>query len=194
MSQTADVVIELGGEDAKIIYLDERPEQRMNATCAGGTGGFIDTIAYMLDMRSSQMSQLAFGASRSYPIASRCAVFAQTDVRPLLNAGASKADIAASVFDAVVRRRCRGWPAGAPSAVTSSSWAVRSSTCRTSSTRFAGRSGFRRMRASSRDAHLFTVTGAALLSDDARSLGCAPVVMNTSELERRIADMGELKE
>lgn len=99
----ADVVIELGGEDAKIIYLDERPEQRMNATCAGGTGGFIDTIAYMLDMRSSQMSQLAFGASRSYPIASRCAVFAQTDVRPLLNAGASKADIAASVFDAVVR-------------------------------------------------------------------------------------------
>ena len=190
----ADVVIELGGEDAKIIYLDERPEQRMNATCAGGTGGFIDTIAYMLDMRSSQMSQLAFGASRSYPIASRCAVFAQTDVRPLLNAGASKADIAASVFDAVVRQTLSGLACGRP---------IRGNVV------FLGGPlehmpylvhAFRRTLGLSahegvkpRNAHLFTVTGAALLSDDARSLGCAPVVMNTSELERRIADMGELK-
>ena len=190
----ADVVIELGGEDAKIIYLDERPEQRMNATCAGGTGGFIDTIAYMLDMRSSQMSQLAFGASRSYPIASRCAVFAQTDVRPLLNAGASKADIAASVFDAVVRQTLSGLACGRP---------IRGNVV------FLGGPlehmpylvhAFRRTLGLSahegvkpKNAHLFTVTGAALLSDDARSLGCAPVVMNTSELERRIADMGELK-
>ena len=190
----ADVVIELGGEDAKIIYLDERPEQRMNATCAGGTGGFIDTIAYMLDMRSSQMSQLAFGASRSYPIASRCAVFAQTDVRPLLNAGASKADIAASVFDAVVRQTLSGLACGRP---------IRGNVV------FLGGPlehmpylvhAFRRTLGLSahegvkpKNAHLFTVTGAALLSDDARSLGCDPVVMNTSELERRIADMGELK-
>ena len=190
----ADVVIELGGEDAKIIYLDERPEQRMNATCAGGTGGFIDTIAYMLDMRSSQMSQLAFGASRSYPIASRCAVFAQTDVRPLLNAGASKADIAASVFDAVVRQTLSGLACGRP---------IRGNVV------FLGGPlehmpylvhAFRRTLGLSahegvkpKNAHLFTVTGAALLSDDTRSLGCAPVVMNTSELERRIADMGELK-
>ena len=190
----ADVVIELGGEDAKIIYLDERPEQRMNATCAGGTGGFIDTIAYMLDMRSSQMSQLAFGASRSYPIASRCAVFAQTDVRPLLNAGASKADIAASVFDAVVRQTLSGLACGRP---------IRGNVV------FLGGPlehmpylvhAFRRTLGLSahegvkpKNAHLFTVTGAALLSDDTRSPGCAPVVMNTSELERRIADMGELK-
>lgn len=190
----ADVVIELGGEDAKIIYLDERPEQRMNATCAGGTGGFIDTIAYMLDMRSSQMSQLAFGASRSYPIASRCAVFAQTDVRPLLNAGASKADIAASVFDAVVRQTLSGLACGRP---------IRGNVV------FLGGPlehmpylvhAFRRMLGlSARDgvkpknAHLFTVTGAALLSDDARRLGCDPVVMNTAELERRVASMGELE-
>lgn len=190
----ADVVIELGGEDAKIIYLDERPEQRMNATCAGGTGGFIDTIAYMLDMRSSQMSQLAFGASRSYPIASRCAVFAQTDVRPLLNAGASKADIAASVFDAVVRQTLSGLACGRP---------IRGSVV------FLGGPlehmpylvhVFRRtLGLSARDgvkpknAHLFTVTGAALLSDDTRRLGCDPVVMNTAELERRVASMGELE-
>lgn len=190
----ADVVIELGGEDAKIIYLDERPEQRMNATCAGGTGGFIDTIAYMLDMRSSQMSQLAFGASRSYPIASRCAVFAQTDVRPLLNAGASKADIAASVFDAVVRQTLSGLACGRP---------IRGNVV------FLGGPlehmpylvhAFRRtLGLSARDgvkpknAHLFTVTGAALLSDDARRLGCDPVVMNTAELERHVASMGELE-
>lgn len=190
----ADVVIELGGEDAKIIYLDERPEQRMNATCAGGTGGFIDTIAYMLDMRSSQMSQLAFGASRSYPIASRCAVFAQTDVRPLLNAGASKADIAASVFDAVVRQTLSGLACGRP---------IRGNVV------FLGGPlehmpylvhAFRRtLGLSARDgvkpknAHLFTVTGAALLSDDARRLGCDPVVMNTAEFERRVTSMGELE-
>lgn len=190
----ADVVIELGGEDAKIIYLDERPEQRMNATCAGGTGGFIDTIAYMLDMRSSQMSQLAFGASRSYPIASRCAVFAQTDVRPLLNAGASKADIAASVFDAVVRQTLSGLACGRP---------IRGNVV------FLGGPlehmpylvhAFRRTLGLSacdgvkpKNAHLFTVTGAALLSDDTRRLGCDPVVMNTAELERRVASMGDLE-
>lgn len=194
LEPAADVVIELGGEDAKIIYLDERPEQRMNATCAGGTGGFIDTIAYMLDMRSSQMSQLAFGASRSYPIASRCAVFAQTDVRPLLNAGASKADIAASVFDAVVRQTLSGLACGRP---------IRGNVV------FLGGPlehmpylvhAFRRtLGLSARDgvkpknAHLFTVTGAALLSDDTRRLGCDPVVMNTAELERRVASMGELE-
>ena len=190
----ADVVIELGGEDAKIIYLDERPEQRMNATCAGGTGGFIDTIAYMLDMRSSQMSQLAFGASRSYPIASRCAVFAQTDVRPLLNAGASKADIAASVFDAVVRQTLSGLACGRP---------IRGNVV------FLGGPlehmpylvhAFRRTLGLSacdgvkpKNAHLFTVTGAALLSDDTRRLGCDPVVMNTAEFERRVTSMGELE-
>lgn len=110
----ADAVIELGGEDAKVMYLSGNPEQRMNATCAGGTGGFIDTIAFMLGVRSSNMSRLAGGASRIYPIASRCAVFAQTDVRPLLNAGAKKSDIAASVLEAVVRQTITGLACGRP--------------------------------------------------------------------------------
>ena len=165
----ADVVIELGGEDAKIIYLDERPEQRMNATCAGGTGGFIDTIAYMLDMRSSQMSQLAFGASRSYPIASRCAVFAQTDVRPLLNAGASKADIAASVFDAVVRQTLSGLACGRPirgNVVFLGGPLEHMPYLVHAFRRTLGLSA--RYGAKPKNAHLFTVTGAALLSDDAR--------------------------
>lgn len=110
----ADAVVELGGEDAKVVYLTGGVEQRMNATCAGGTGGFIDTIAFMLGVRTAQMSSLALGAQRTYPIASRCAVFAQTDVRPLLNEGVSKADIAASALDAVVRQTLGGLACGRP--------------------------------------------------------------------------------
>ena len=110
----ADAVVELGGEDAKVVYLTGGVEQRMNATCAGGTGGFIDTIAFMLGVRTSEMSRLALGAQRTYPIASRCAVFAQTDVRPLLNEGASTADIAASALDAVVRQTLGGLACGRP--------------------------------------------------------------------------------
>ena len=114
MIPDADAVIELGGEDAKIIYLSGGLEQRMNATCAGGTGGFIDTIAFMLGIRTKEFSQLSMGASHIYPIASRCAVFAQTDVRPLLNAGANKADIAASALEAVIRQTLGGLACGRP--------------------------------------------------------------------------------
>lgn len=110
----ADCVIELGGEDAKIIYLTGGLEQRMNATCAGGTGGFIDNIAYLLGVRTGEMDKLAMGASRTYPIASRCAVFAQTDIRPLMNAGARTADLAGSTFDAVVRQTLGGLACGRP--------------------------------------------------------------------------------
>lgn len=114
MVPEADAVIELGGEDAKVIYLTGGVEQRMNATCAGGTGGFIDTIAFMLGVRTSDISTLAMGASRTYPIASRCAVFAQTDVRPLLNEGVPKHDIAASALDAVVKQTLGGLACGRP--------------------------------------------------------------------------------
>ena len=74
----ADAIVELGGEDAKLVYLTHGLEQRMNATCAGGTGGFIDTMAFMLGLRTEELSKQALGAKRTYPIASRCAVFAQT--------------------------------------------------------------------------------------------------------------------
>lgn len=110
----ANCVIELGGEDAKIIYLTDGLEQRMNATCAGGTGGFIDNIAYLLGVRSGDMDKLSMGASRSYPIASRCAVFAQTDIRPLMNAGARTSDLVRSTLDAVVRQTLGGLACGRP--------------------------------------------------------------------------------
>ena len=110
----ADAAVEIGGEDAKVIYLTGGMEQRMNASCAGGTGGFIDTISYMLGMRTDAISNCAMGAKTIYPIASRCAVFAQTDVRSLLNTGAKKADIAASTLEAVVRQVLGGLACGRP--------------------------------------------------------------------------------
>ena len=96
-----DVVIELGGEDAKITYLHPTPEQRMNGTCAGGTGAFIDQMASLLRTDAGGLDELAGRYENIYPIASRCGVFAKTDVQPLINQGARHEDIAASVFQAV---------------------------------------------------------------------------------------------
>jgi len=97
-----DVVIELGGEDAKITYLNGGVEQRMNGTCAGGTGAFIDQMASLLNMDASGLNEVAKEYNNIYPIAARCGVFAKTDVQPLINEGAEKADIAMSIFHAVV--------------------------------------------------------------------------------------------
>lgn len=110
----ADVVIELGGEDAKIIYLTDGLEQRMNAACAGGTGAFIDQIAALLQTDASGLNELAKGYATLYPIASRCGVFAKTDVQPLLNEGARREDIAASVFQSVVTQTVAGLACGRP--------------------------------------------------------------------------------
>ncbi len=110
----ADVVIELGGEDAKIIYLHPVPEQRMNGTCAGGTGAFIDQMATLLKTDATGMNELAAQYDHLYPIASRCGVFAKTDVQPLLNQGAAHTDIAASVFQAVATQTIAGLACGHP--------------------------------------------------------------------------------
>lgn len=109
-----DVVIELGGEDAKIIYFDEFIEQRMNGTCAGGTGAFIDQMASLLHTDTLGLNELARNYKTIYPIASRCGVFAKTDVQPLLNEGAAKEDIAASIFQAVVNQTISGLACGRP--------------------------------------------------------------------------------
>jgi len=109
-----DVAIELGGEDAKIIYFDQGIEQRMNGTCAGGTGSFIDQMASLLDTDAAGLNELARDADIIYPIASRCGVFAKTDVQPLLNEGARKADIAASIFQSVVTQTISGLACGRP--------------------------------------------------------------------------------
>lgn len=108
----ADVVIELGGEDAKIIFLTGGVEQRMNGSCAGGTGAFIDQMATLLGITTDELDRLALSAEKLYPIASRCGVFAKSDIQPLLNQGAKREDIAASIFQAVVDQTVSGLAQG----------------------------------------------------------------------------------
>lgn len=107
-----DVVIELGGEDAKIIFLTGGLEERMNGSCAGGTGAFIDQMATLLGVRTEEMDALAAKHEKIYSIASRCGVFAKSDIQPLLNQGARREDIAASVFQAVVEQTVAGLAQG----------------------------------------------------------------------------------
>lgn len=109
-----NVAIELGGEDAKITYFEASPEQRMNGTCAGGTGAFIDQMASLLQTDADGLNELAKNCTEIYPIAARCGVFAKTDVQSLLNEGASKENIAVSVFQAVVTQTISTLACGKP--------------------------------------------------------------------------------
>ncbi len=114
LNPDVDVVIELGGEDAKITYLHPTPEQRMNGSCAGGTGAFIDQMASLLRTDAGGLNELASRYENIYPIASRCGVFAKTDVQPLINQGARHEDISASVFQAVATQTVAGLACGRP--------------------------------------------------------------------------------
>ncbi len=107
-----DVAIELGGEDAKITFYDQSIEQRMNGTCAGGTGAFIDQMAILLNTDAAGLNRAAENCKIIYPIAARCGVFAKTDVQPLLNEGAAIEDISASIFQAVVNQTISGLACG----------------------------------------------------------------------------------
>ena len=109
-----DVAIELGGEDAKIIYFTGGVDQRMNGICAGGTGSFIDQMASLLQTDASGLNELAKNYHEIYPIAARCGVFAKTDIQPLINEGAAKEDLAASIFQAVVNQTISGLACGKP--------------------------------------------------------------------------------
>ena len=109
-----DVVIELGGEDAKILFLTGGMEVRMNGSCAGGTGAFIDQMATLLKMTADEMDEAAGKAEKTYTIASRCGVFAKSDVQPLINQGAKAEDIAASIYQAVVNQTIAGLAQGRP--------------------------------------------------------------------------------
>ncbi|HEX2985784.1 MAG TPA: acyl-CoA dehydratase activase-related protein [Caproiciproducens sp.] len=108
----ADVIIELGGEDAKILFLSGGTEVRMNGSCAGGTGAFIDQMATLLNVPLDEMNSLAAQYEKIYTIASRCGVFAKSDVQPLLNQGARKSDISASIFAAVANQTIAGLAQG----------------------------------------------------------------------------------
>ena len=109
-----DAVIELGGEDAKILFLGRHFDARMNDSCAGGTGAFIDQMAALLNVEADKMNELAQQATTSYTIASRCGVFAKSDIQPLLNQGAAKSDLAASIFRAVASQAVTGLAKGRP--------------------------------------------------------------------------------
>ncbi len=112
LAPDTDCVIELGGEDAKIIFFKGGLDERMNGTCAGGTGAFIDQMATLLDVTPDELDELSLKSERLYPIASRCGVFAKTDIQPLLNQGARKEDIAASIYQAVVNQTIAGLAQG----------------------------------------------------------------------------------
>ncbi len=112
MIPETDVVIELGGEDAKITFYEGTIEQRMNGTCAGGTGAFIDQMAVLLNTDASGLNELAKNYKTIYPIAARCGVFAKTDIQPLINEGASHEDLAVSIFQAVVNQTISGLACG----------------------------------------------------------------------------------
>ena len=109
-----DCIIELGGEDAKILFLTNGTEVRMNGSCAGGTGAFIDQMATLLKMSADEMDKAAQKATRTYTIASRCGVFAKSDIQPLINQGALAGDIAASIYQAVVNQTIAGLAQGRP--------------------------------------------------------------------------------
>ena len=109
-----DVAIELGGEDAKIIYFTGGLEERMNGVCAGGTGSFIDQMAALLKTDAPGLNELAKRYHELYPIAARCGVFAKSDIQPLINEGAAREDLAASIFQAVVNQTISGLACGKP--------------------------------------------------------------------------------
>jgi predicted CoA-substrate-specific enzyme activase len=178
----ADVAIELGGEDAKIIYLTDGVEQRMNGACAGGTGGFIDLMCGMLGVKAREFNALALGAQTIYPIASRCAVFAQTDVRPLINEGARRSDIAASVLQAVVTQTVAGLSCGRAIRGTVVFLGGPLEVYSELVTRFRVTLGLTRTQAiKPPEAHLFVAKGAALYS------GETPTASVTQGLTRNLA-------
>ena len=114
LNPQTDAIIELGGEDAKLLFLGRHFDARMNDSCAGGTGAFIDQMASLLNVPAEEMNNLAENAKTRYTIASRCGVFAKSDIQPLLNQGAEKSDLAASIFDAVASQVVTGLAKGRP--------------------------------------------------------------------------------
>ncbi len=114
LAPKTDVAIELGGEDAKIIYFTNGIDQRMNGICAGGTGSFIDQMASLLQTDAMGLNEYAKNYKEIYPIAARCGVFAKSDIQPLINEGATKEDLAASIFQAVVNQTISGLACGKP--------------------------------------------------------------------------------
>jgi predicted CoA-substrate-specific enzyme activase len=179
----ADVAIELGGEDAKIMYLRDGVEQRMNSSCAGGTGAFIDHMAALLRTNAEGLGRLAYGGQALYPIASRCGVYAQADVRPLLEEGVRKADIADSVLRSIVTQTLSDLACGRPirgnvaflgGPLHHQSWLV---------WRFRNALGLSAKQViRPQNAHLFAAMGAALNPDCSDAIAVSEVLRRLEEL------------
>ena len=183
-----DVAIELGGEDAKIIYFDGGIEQRMNGTCAGGTGAFIDQMASLLDTDAGGLNELAKNHTIIYPIASRCGVFAKTDVQPLLNEGAKKEDIAASIFQSVVTQTISGLACGRPIHGNVAFLGGPLHYLSELKKRFVDTLGLTEETAlEPQDSHLFVARGAAISS------GKNEEILTLSEVEQRLRDLGDIQ-
>lgn len=108
LEKDTNVVVELGGEDAKVIFFDHGTDERMNGTCAGGTGAFIDQMATLMNISNTELDRLSLESEKLYTIASRCGVFAKTDIQPLLNQGARKEDVSASIYQSIVNQTITG--------------------------------------------------------------------------------------
>ncbi|MFQ8736069.1 MAG: BadF/BadG/BcrA/BcrD ATPase family protein [Bilophila wadsworthia] len=143
LAPQTDVAVELGGEDAKILYLSQGMDLRMNEACAGGTGAFIDQMAALLHTDASGLNELAANYTTLYPIASRCGVFAKTDVVPLLNRGPHGKTSPPPSFRPWSNRPSAGWPAGIPSGARSPSSAGRCTSCPNSANASSPRSSSR---------------------------------------------------
>ena len=163
----ADVIIELGGEDAKITYLKPTPEQRMNGSCAGGTGAFIDQMATLLDTDAAGLNEMAAQYETLYPIASRCGVFAKTDLQAAYQRWCGQAGSGCIESSPQwPRRPLQALPPDARFTAPSSSWAVRCSSCPNCEPRSSGRStGKVDEFIVPTDAHLYVAYGAALQAD-----------------------------
>jgi len=182
--EDVQVVIELGGEDAKITYFDKNIEQRMNGSCAGGTGAFIDQMAALLKTDAQGLNELAKGYKIIYPIASRCGVFAKTDIQALINEGAKKEDIAASIFQAVVNQTIAGLAAGRKIKGKVVFLGGPLFFLSELKKRFIETLNLKEDEAiSPSDAHLFVAIGAALLSKDKPSLSFKKLLERVNELK-----------
>ncbi len=183
---TAEVVIELGGEDAKIVYLSGGLEERMNGSCAGGTGAFIDQMSTLMQTDAAGLDVLASGATTIYPIAARCGVFAKSDVQPLLNEGARREDVAASILQSVVTQTISGLACGRP---------IRGNVVFLGGPlnylpqlrrRFSETLGLdEESSISPTDAHLFVAVGAALYSEEDEPISLETLIGRLDSLDHR---------
>ncbi len=194
VTPNTDVAIEIGGEDAKIIYFNDGIEQRMNGICAGGTGSFIDQMATLLQTDASGLNEQAKDYRVIYPIAARCGVFAKSDIQPLINEGAAKSDIAVSVFQAVVSQTISGLACGKPIRGHVSFLGGPLHFLSELKERFVAVLGLREDEIiESENSHLFAAMGSALSADEQNVVNFDTLISNLHTEKHLDLEIGRLK-